>query len=137
MKIMDKMAYQSSLNDILDKIIDDYKNLVYSAERLDRLHFINEIMDFGERIGSRLDDIQKHVDKLVSYTSQLEERSTENNKIQTQQVVVITYSFGKHPREHRTTNEDLKVYLNKGYHVVMANKVNDDVIEYILERESK
>lgn len=25
MKIMDKMAYQSSLNDILDKIIDDYK----------------------------------------------------------------------------------------------------------------
>lgn len=94
-------------------------------------------MDFGERIGNRLDDIQKHVDKLVSYTSQLEERSTEDNKIQTQQTVVRTYSFGKHPREHRTTNEDLKVYLNKGYHVVMANKVNDDVIEYILERESK
>lgn len=137
MKIMDKMAYQSSLNDILDKIIEDYKNLVYSAERLDRLHLINEIMDFGERTGSRLDDIQKHVDKLVSYTSQLEERSTEDNKIQTQQVVVRTYSFDKHPREHRTTNEDLKVYLNKGYHVVMANKVNDDVIEYILERESK
>lgn len=137
MKIMDKMAYQSSLNDILDKIIEDYKNLVYSAEGLDRLHLINEIMDFGERTGSRLDDIQKHVDKLVSYTSQLEERSTEDNKIQTQQVVVRTYSFGKHPREHRTTNEDLNVYLNKGYHVVMANKVNDDVIEYILERESK
>ena len=90
MKIMDKMAYQSSLNDILDKIIEDYKNLVYSAERLDRLHLINEIMDFGERTGSRLDDIQKHVDKLVSYTSQLEERSTEDNKIQTQQVVVRT-----------------------------------------------
>ena len=68
-------------------------------------------MDFGERIGSRLDDIQKHMDKLVSYTSQLEERSTEDNKIQTQQIVVRTYSFGKHPREHRTTNEDLKVYL--------------------------
>lgn len=92
MKIMDKMAYQSSLNDILDKIIEDYKNIVYSAERLDRPHFINEIMDFGERIGSRLDDIQKHVDKLVSYTSQLEEKSTEDNKIQTQQVVVRTYS---------------------------------------------
>ena len=45
-------------------------------------------MDFGERIGSRLDDIQKHMDKLVSYTSQLEERSTEDNKIQTQQIVV-------------------------------------------------
>lgn len=77
------------------------------------------------------------MDKLVSYTSQLEERSTEDNKIQTQQVAVRTYSFGKHPREHHTTNEDLKVYLNKGYHVVIANKVNDDVIEYILERESK
>lgn len=137
MKIMDKMAYQSSLNDILDKIIDDYKNLVYSAERLDRLHFINEIMDFGERIGGRLDDIQKHVDKLVSYTSQLEEKSTDDNKIQTQQVVVRTYPFGKHPREYRTTNEDLKEYLNRGYHVVMANKVIDGVIEYILERESK
>lgn len=137
MKIMDKMAYQSSLNDILDKIIDDYKNLVYSAERLDRLHFINEIMDFGERIGGRLDDIQKHVDKLVSYTSQLEEKLTDDNKIQTQQVVVRTYPFGKHPREYRTTNEDLKEYLNRGYHVVMANKVIDGVIEYILERESK
>lgn len=137
MKIMDKMAYQSSLNDILDKIIEDYKNLVYSAERLDRLHFINVLMDFGERIGGRLDDIQKHVDKLVSYTGQLEEKSTDDNKIQTQQVVVRTYPFGKHPREYRTTNEDLKEYLNRGYHVVMANKVIDGVIEYILERESK
>lgn len=137
MKIMDKMAYQSSLNDILNKIIEDYKNLVYSAERLDRLHFIDVIMDFGERIGGRLDDIQKHVDKLVSYTSQLEEKSTDDNKIQTQQVVVRTYPFGKHPREYRTTNEDLKEYLNRGYHVVMANKVIDGVIEYILERESK
>ena len=135
MKIMDKMAYQSSLNDILDKIIEDYKNLVYSAEHLDRLHFINVLMDFGERIGGRLDDIQKHVDKLVNYTSQLEEKSTDDNKIQTQQVVVRTYPFGKHPREYRTTNEDLKECLNRGYHVVMANKVIDGVIEYILQKE--
>lgn len=136
MKIMDKMAYQSSLDDILDEIMEDYKDLVHTLKRLDRLHIINEILDFGERTGSRLDDIKKYVDKLVDYTDQLEKRSTENNKIQIRQVVVRTYPFGKHPREYRTTNEDLKEYLNKGYHVVMANKVIDGVIEYILQKEA-
>lgn len=135
MKIMDKMAYQSSLNNILDEIIEDYKDLVYSSKSLDRLHIIDEIFDFGEHIGGKLDDIKKHVDKLMNYPDQLEERLTENKKIQTQQVVVRTYPFGKHPREYRTTNEDLKEYLNKGYHVVMANKVIDGVIEYILQKE--
>lgn len=137
MKIMDKTAYQSSLDDILDEIIEDYKDLVYSSKCLDRLHIIDEILDFGERTSGKLDNIKRHVDKLVNYTDQLEERSIKNNKTQTQQVVVRTYPFGKHPREYRTTNEDLKEYLNKGYHVVMANKVIDGVIEYILERESK
>ena len=40
-------------------------------------------------------------------------------------------------RQLQEEGYQVEAVRNKGYHIVMANKVNDDVIEYILERERK
>ena len=124
-----KEKSENLLDNILDSIIEDYKDLVNNAKHFDRLYIINEVLAFGECTACKLDDIKKYVNQLEKEIKKYKQ------KPQIRQVVVRTYPFGKHPREYRTTNEDLKEYLNKGYHVVMANKVIDGVIEYILQKE--
>ncbi|RHM59670.1 hypothetical protein [Coprobacillus sp. AF33-1AC] len=79
-------------------------------------------------------DYQEYANALNKYCDQLEKELEEcKRKRKTKQVVARTFPNGWKPR-----TQYLEEFLNQGYHVVMANHINDkdyQIIEYILEKE--
>lgn len=85
---------------------------------------------FEDRINGNLYEIRKYVEQLESKIKEYEELS---NK----QIVARTYSHDQCPNGLDRNTEELENYLNKGCSIVMVNKVQDGIIEYILEKQSK
>ncbi len=89
-------------------------------------HLINYYMN--DLFDTQLAKIKEYVDQLENELSETKENVV-NTKTQSKQKVVRTY-----PNDSTLSTEDLIMYLNEGYHVVMAHQFNNDIIEYILEK---
>jgi hypothetical protein len=53
-------------------------------------------------------------------------------KMKKQEVVRTNNYFGSN-----TNMQELKNLLNRGYRVVMCNKISNDILEYIVEKEKE
>lgn len=85
-------------------------------------YYMNDLFDV------QLAKIKEYVDQLEGELSE-SKKNIINTKTQIKQKVVRTY-----PNDFKLSIGDLIMYLNEGYHVIMAHQFNNDIIEYILEK---